>query len=123
MGHNRAMRYRKLSASGDMTFGSQQANFLRDTPETVVQAVVTRLNLWAGEWFLDQVAGTPYAQAALGKYTSQTIEPAIRQRILETENVTGIAAFDLQFDQDNRKAMIQATIETAFGPATVMGVI
>lgn len=117
------MRYRRLSETGDMTFGSQQADFLRNTPETVAQAVVTRLNLWAGEWFLDQADGTPYVQAALGKYTSQTIEPAIRQRILETENVTGIAAFDLQFDPDNRKVTIQAMIDTAFGPTTVTGVL
>lgn len=106
-----------------MTFGSQQADFLRNTPETVAQAVVTRLNLWAGEWFLDTAEGTPYVQAALGKYTRQTIEPAIRQRILETENVTAITAFDLQFDPDNRKVTIQATIDTAFGPTTVTGVL
>lgn len=117
------MRYRRLDDNGDMTFGSQQADFLRDTPETVAQAVVTRLNLWLDEWFLDSTEGTPYVQAVLGKYTSQTIEPAIRQRILETENVTEITEFDLQFDPDERKVTIQATIDTAFGPATVVGVV
>ena len=106
-----------------MTFGSQQADFLRNTPETVAQAVVTRLGLWLGEWFLDSTEGTPYAQAALGKYTQQTIEPAIRQRILETENVTSITAFDLQFDPDERRVTIQATIDTTFGPTTVVGVV
>ncbi len=117
------MRYRRLDDDGDMTFGSQQANFLRDTPETVAQAVVTRLDLWFGEWFLDQIEGTPYVQAALGKYTAETIEPAIRQRILETENVIAITGFGLQFDPDTRKVNIQATIDTAFGPATVIGVV
>jgi len=106
-----------------MTFGSQQADFLRNTPETVAQAVVTRLNLWLDEWFLDSTEGTPYVQAALGKYTQQTVAPAIRQRILETENVTGLSAFDLQFDADERKVTIQATIDTTFGPATVIGVV
>ena len=106
-----------------MTFGSQQADFLRDTPEAVAQAVTTRLGLWLDEWFLDSTDGTPYVQAALGKYKTQTIEPAIRQRILETENVTGIAAFVLQLDPDARKVTIQATIDTAFGPAIFVGVV
>ena len=106
-----------------MTFGSQQADFLRNTPETVAQAVVTRLGLWLDEWFLDSTEGTPYVQAALGKYMQQTIEPVIRQRILETENVTAITAFDLQFDPDERKVTIQATIDTTFGPTTVVGVV
>lgn len=106
-----------------MTFGSQQADFLRNTPETVAQAVVTRLNLWLDEWFLDTTDGTPYVQAALGKYTTQTIEPAIRSRILETENVTAIIAFDLQFDPDERKVTIQATIDTAFGPVVLTEVV
>jgi len=117
------MRYRRLSDVGDFTFGSGQANFLRDTPETVAQAVVTRLGLWLEEWFLDLSEGTPYVQAALGKYTAQTIEPAMRQRILETENVTGLVAFDLQLDPDERKVTIQARIETTFGPTTVVGVV
>ena len=117
------VRYRRLTETGDMTFGSQQADFLRNTPETVAQAVVTRLGLWLDEWFLDSTEGTPYVQAALGKYTQQTIEPAIRQRILETENVTAITAFDLQFDPDERKVTIQATIDTTFGPTTLVGVV
>lgn len=101
-----------------MTFGSQQADFLRNTPETVAQAVVTRLGLWLDEWFLDSTEGTPYAQAVLGKYTRQTVEPAIRQRILQTENVTGITEFGIQFDPDERKVFIQATIDTTFGPTS-----
>lgn len=117
------MRYRRLDSEGDMTFGSQQADFLRNTPETVAQAVVTRLNLWLGEWFIDQTEGTPYQQAALGKHTRASIEPAIRSRILETEGVTGIDEFDLSIDPDERKVTINATISTAYGPAVVQGVL
>lgn len=117
------MRYRRLGDDGDMTFGSQQADFLRNTPETVAQAVVTRLKLWLGEWFIDQSEGTPYQQAALGKRTRASIEPAIRSRILETEGVTSIDQFDLSIDPDERKVTINATISTAYGPAVVQGVL
>lgn len=117
------MRYRKLADNGDMAFGGQQADFLRDSPEAVGQAVMTRLMLWVGEWFLDDTEGTPYVQAVLGKYTRQTIEPAIRARILETENVTGIVDFDMVFDADERKIAVNATIDTFFGEAKINGVV
>ena len=117
------MRYRKLDENGDMGFGSQQADFLRNSPETVAQAVMTRLNLWLGEWFIDQTEGTPYQQAALGKHTRQSIEPAIRSRILETQGVTAILEFNMKIDPDERKVTINATIDTIYGPAEVTGVL
>lgn len=117
------MRYRRLDNDGDMTFGSQQKDFLRDAPTAVVQAVITRLKLWVDEWFLDTSEGTPYVQAALGKYTSQTIAPAIRERILTTEGVTEITAFEVIFNPDTRVAKVEATIETIYGPAVLTEVI
>jgi hypothetical protein len=106
-----------------MEFGYQQANFLRDTPDAVAQAVVTRLKLWLGEWFIDQSEGTPYQQAVLGKGTQQSAEPAIRSRILETQGVKSILSFAFAFDGENRIATINATIDTIYGQATVVGIM
>lgn len=117
------MRYRKLNDNGDMKFGNQQADFHRNTPDGVAQACVTRLKLWLGEWFIDQTEGTPYQQAVLGKNTAQTVEPAIRSRILETDGVTSIDEFSLSFDPDERKASINTTISTSYGQAVVQGVL
>lgn len=117
------MRYRRLDDDGDMNFGSQQADFLRNTPEAVAQAVMTRLNLWLGEWFIDQTEGTPYQQAVLGAGTKQSIEPAIRSRILETQGVSGIDLFSMSIDPDERKVTINASISTDYGPAVVQGVL
>ncbi len=117
------MRYRKLDTNGDMNFGNQQADFYRDNPQAVAQAVWTRLRLWVGEWFIDQTEGTPYQQAALGTNKKATIEPAIRARILGTQNVTSIESFDLVINPDDRKASISAVINTAFGSAQLQGVL
>lgn len=117
------MRYRKLDSAGDMLFGQQQADFWRDSPEAVAQAVLTRLRLWAGEWWLDTTEGTPYQQAALGTGKRQTIEPAIRARILGTQGVTGIDSISLSFDADARAATIAATIRSEYGQAEAQGVI
>jgi hypothetical protein len=113
------MRYRRLDADHDMVFGNQQADYLRDVPDAVAQAVLTRLMLWKGEWFLDLEEGTPYKTRVLGKYTSNTRDPILRARILQTQGVKGIAAYASQFSGDTRSFQAQATIDTVFGQTTV----
>lgn len=104
-----------------MCFGGQQADFFRDVPQAVAQAVWTRLRLWRGEWFLDKNEGTPWMQAALGEHKRKTIEPAIRSRILDTQGCSGIEDFQYSFDADNRTAQINATINTIYGEAVLQG--
>ena len=78
------MRYRKLDANGDYSFGAQQADFFVDSPEGVAQAVQTRLGLFTGEWFLDTTDGTPWRTEVLGKYTQDSYDAVIKDRILTT---------------------------------------
>ena len=117
------MRYRELDDNDDMQFGSQQGNFLKDSPEAVAQAVLTRLRLWVGEWFLDTNEGTPFEQAMLGAGKLATIEPAIRERILETQGVIEITSFELIWNEDIRKIEIIATINTQYGSGPLTGVL
>jgi hypothetical protein len=117
------MRYRALDSNGDMTFGNGQLNFLRDTPETVAQAVLTRLRLWVNEWFLDSSEGTPYQNSALGTGKLKSIKPAIRYRILQTQNVTSIESLELDYNSQTRNVQIRVTINTAFGQTTLQGVL
>lgn len=115
------MRVRAMTDAGDMRFGNQQADFLRDSAEAVGQIVTTRLLLWTGEWFLDTTEGTPWATAVLGVRTRQTIEPAIRFRILGTPGVDSLEDFNLSIDPDGRASAVSCAIETSFGPATAGG--
>ncbi|PHM55135.1 hypothetical protein [Xenorhabdus sp. KK7.4] len=111
------MRYRRQDANGDYSFGQGDNTFLIDSPETVAQAVKTRLDLWRGDWFLDVEEGTPYREAVLEKnYTSAL---ALEERILDTEGVTGILALDAIRDPNTRKITITATINTRYGKTTL----
>jgi len=111
------MRYRKLDADGDYVFGHSRADFLVDSAECVAQAVHTRLLLLRGEWFLDDTDGTPYATEILNKSNQITRDRAIKARILGTPNVTEIT--DYTSDLTDRALRVTATINTAFGTATV----
>ena len=109
------MRYRKLDQNGDMMFGRQQGDFWRDTPEAPAQAVWTRLQMYLGDWWLDINDGTPWRTQVLGKYTGRTRDPAVQNRILGTQNVTGISAYSSQVNPDTRTFDVQATIDTIYG--------
>lgn len=113
------MRYRKMDANGDYTFGHQQNDFYRDQPEAVAQAVKTRLALFTGEWFLDVTDGTPWTSQVLGKYTKDQYDAAISDRILGTQGVTQIDSYSSTVNTAARSLTVTATIDTQYGTATL----
>lgn len=113
------MRYRKLSATGDYSFGNNQFDFHRNTPELVGQKVVTRLKLWLNEWFLDVEEGTAWVQGVLGKQPLSSADTVLRARILETEGVVALTAYESAIDPDTRKLSVSATIDTIYGEAFI----
>ncbi len=111
------MRYRKLDADGDYTFGSGRQQFHENTPDAVAQAVKTRLALWTAEWFLDLTEGTPYSTQILGTGTRPIYDQAIKDRILGTKGVVSI--MDYASVLDGRKLTVSAKIQTIYGEATI----
>lgn len=57
------MKYRKLTENGDYAFGRGGADMHGRHPGSRGAAVLTRLRLFAGEWFVDLKEGTPYVPA------------------------------------------------------------
>lgn len=111
------MRYRKLTDSFDYQFGAG-AVWLQDSPETVAQAIRTRLLLRTDEWFLNTDEGTPYAEKILGYGTQATRDPAIQQRILTTPGVDSIIKYVSHVSSD-RKLVIAARVNTIYGPVDI----
>jgi hypothetical protein len=112
-----------LDQNGDMLFGHGGADYLRNTPETVAQAVKTRLKLWRGEWFLDQEEGTPYNPAILGMHTRESRDLAIRERILDTPGVRGIDEYESETDPDSRALSVYARLDTVYGQAVLQEIM
>ena len=117
------MRYRKLDKDGDFVTGHGAADFHADSPEAVAQAVLTRLRLWAGEWFEDIEEGTPDRQKVLGKYNLRRATPAIKRRILQTPGVSSISEFTASYDGETRTLTVSATIHTVYGAAVIEEVL
>jgi hypothetical protein len=110
------MKYRKLSAAGDYQFG-KPGIFLENSPATVVQAIRTRLALWAGEWFLDSQEGTAYLSRVLGYGTQGTRDVEIRERIFSTPGVLELEQYESSVD-DCRRLTVTARVQTIYGTTT-----
>lgn len=74
------------------------------------QAILRRLRLFLGEYFLDGTEGTPWFQAILGKVPAAVAEANIKQRIIDTPDVVSLAAFEFSVDVRIRKISIAASI-------------
>lgn len=89
-----------------------------NSPDCVGQAILTRLKLIAGEWFLNVREGTPYFGQILGENTRPLYDQAIRERILGTPNVLSILEYQSILDANSRKLSVQASVLTAFQPSS-----
>lgn len=114
------MRYRALDANGDYVFGPA-SHFLSNSPETVAQAVRTRLALFTGEWFLDIREGLDKS-LILGNNTAATRDPEVQQRILGTSGVKSLLSYSSNVDA-RRNFTVQATIDTIYGTTTITQVL
>ena len=113
------MKYRQLDSNGDYTFGLGGGNFYQDVPAAVGQAVLTRLKLFEGEWFLDTTYGTPYNSQILGAGTVATYDAALQEVILNTRGVLSIASYSSGVDPRTRAAAVNCTINTQYGQAQI----
>ena len=102
-----------------MLFGHGIRDFLIDSPTTVAQAILTRLRLWAGEWFLNLNEGMPYLQQILGHAPSGNIpDSAIRATIQGTPYVEYVTDYASYWASSARSFTVSCKVYTSFGPIT-----
>lgn len=113
------MRVRKLTATNDYSFGNGQLDFFKDMPEGVGQVVQTSLLLWLGEWYMDTLAGCPYLQGILGKYSETNADIVIQDYILNQQGVVDIRNFASTKNATTRKLSMSMNLDTLYGPTSI----
>lgn len=112
------MTVRKLQDDGDIATSGVQ--FLTDKEE-IAQTIVTRLQLFLGEYFRDISEGTPWFQQVMIKNGSLDLkESAIKTRIIQTNGVTRLNSFEADFDINTRTYTIKAGVLTTFGETSII---
>ena len=110
------MNYRALDLNGDYQFG-RAGTFLENSSAAVAQAIMTRLNLWSGEWFLDSDEGTPYNTRILGYATQGTRDVELKSRIVDTPGVRELLTYNSSVN--DHMLTVTATVSTDYGAATI----
>ncbi len=120
------MKYRRLDANHDYSFGRGIDDFLEDVagnPEAIAQAIKTRLLLFTGEWWEDLRDGLPLWQKILGNRVRDRsiVDRLIVSRIqgLQTPDniyaVTAVNNVSSEFDADLREYSFMCDVDTVFG--------
>jgi hypothetical protein len=113
-----SMAYRPLSESGDYVIGQP---LLKNTPETVAQAVMTRLKLITGEYWLNLTVGMPWLNIIGQRVSSAYYDPIIQQVILGTPGVTQVTSYSSSVT--GRNLSVICSIDTLFGSTVVASVV
>lgn len=87
----------------------------------VQQAILTRLNLWQGEWWEQLSIGLPVFQQMLGQLGDKRGQAAMALAIQQViEGTPYVAAVnDVQYQFVNNQFAFTASVQTAFGQVTV----
>jgi len=110
------MRYREQTAEGDYQFLGTSP-FLANSPQTVAQAIRTRLRLRAGDWFLDNRLVFDLAKV-LGTNTQATRDDEVKRVITGTPGVRTLLSYGSEVSAD-RRFTVTATIDTIYGQVTI----
>lgn len=113
------MRYRKMGDDGDYEFGAR-TSFLVNSPACVGQAVLTRLRLYAREWFLNLREGLDL-NSILGTNTQRLRDFEVQQRILGTQGMRSITTYESTVE--GRGFRVSATLDTIYGVTTINEVL
>lgn len=108
------MKYRKLDANGDYTFGRGNQDFFVDSPQAVAQAIQTTLALFQGEWFIDTSAGVPWLTQIVGFNTQVLYDDVIKKKVQQVQGVTSIDSYSSTLDRVSRLLTVNMTVTTDF---------
>lgn len=116
------MKYRRLTNTGDYSFGSPNQNFIYDI-NAVGQAIQTRLTLFLDTFWRDLSDGIPMFQRIWGTSASAanllTVDNIIQQRIRGTEGVTELLSYTSQFNRDTRQYTFEAQVQTIYSTSVI----
>lgn len=110
----------RLDADNDIDFSTGTAVWIGGAraPDTrldaIAQHVRTRLQLFQGEWFLDDRVGVPWFQRILGRKGVRDVASQIlRSVVAGTPGIVKVDRFDLSIDSDRHaEVSFSATADT-----------
>ncbi len=102
--------------TGDFTVAAGQLVMVSDG-ESIAQAIGSALQVFKGEYYLDEEEGMPYFQDILGVKNPDpnVLESIFRGAIAAVPGVLQITALDLEMDKALRSLSVEWRVSSEFG--------
>ncbi len=108
------MRTRRINENNDWLLGAGRQSYVSGT-EAVAQKVLTRLQSFKGNWFLNQDAGIDWLTEMELRHQQPQLESSVKSTILNTQGVKTLDAFSVSLDAKNRKFSITTRYTDIYG--------
>lgn len=107
---------------GDLAVENNELVLIQGLEETA-QNLFVNLKTYQGEWFLDQSIGMPWFQDILIKgQPINIISGLIKDAIVNTDGVTELNKFELDYDNETRTMTLDAKAKSANGDIVLQNV-
>lgn len=104
-----------LDTDGDIKITNNQV-LLNEGAEAIRQHLLTRFQLFFGEWFLDITEGVPWYQDILIKKPAfSVVQEILKDVILDTPGVLELRSFNLDFTAQTRQLSLTFQALTTSG--------
>lgn len=105
---------------GDLVFNENSEGFATlwfiNGADRIAQSIKIELQIWLGDWFLDQARGVPYLETVFLKQTrDSTRESILRSRIASVPGVRRINSLTMSNNAATRKLTVEFNCDTVEG--------
>lgn len=108
------MRTRRLDSNNDWMFGAGRQSYASQS-DAVRQKLKTRLQMFLGDWFLDQAAGIDWITEMSSRNQTTKILRDAKYCILQTVGVSSLDKISYNQDAKTRKLTITASYTDIYG--------
>jgi hypothetical protein len=108
------MRTRRINENNDWLFGAGRQSYYSGS-DAVAQKVLTRLQSFKGNWFLNLDAGVDWISEMEQRDQQPFLEASVKTTILNTRGVVSLNTFSPSWDARNRKLTITASYTDIYG--------
>lgn len=108
------MRTRRIDANNDWEFGAGRQSYHAGS-DAVAQKVLTRLQSFRGNWFLNLDTGIDWIPEMEQRDRQPMLEASVKSTIMNTRGVASLNTFSTAWDARSRKFTITASYTDIYG--------
>jgi hypothetical protein len=103
------------SSTHDIVYSDGDIRLTRDTLEDAAQRIKIRLQIFKGEWILDNREGVPYYQEILTKTSKEAVDAIFKAKVLEDPLVENLLEFTSTYNPSSSEYSLNFSVSLTSG--------